>query len=784
MKRTRRARKVAPFLGLLALLAGWAPRQAVGANDWIELGPAPITNGGYTGRLSCVVASPTDPDKYYVGGADGGVWKTLDGGVSWIPLTDHLPICSIGALALDPLDDDIVYAGSGEANYANHSVYGLGIYKTTDGGDTWEILAADTFSGRTFAQIAVSPTDRNVLYAAVGYAGGFPARVAAKGHPDGGAGVGVFKSTDAGQTWTPLTTGIPSLAATDLVVDPTDGDRVYAAIGHIFGDANNGLYRSVDGGATFTKLTSILPTTNVGRVSLAVARSNPNRLYAIFVNRSDANGGGASTRGVFRSDNGGETWVDVSPGNFQATYGWYLSTVTIRPTDPDTFFLGGLEMLRGTAAGQSYANRTPPHVDLHGFAWDASGRLLAADDGGLHRTSDLGNSWQSLNVGLGVIQFYAGMSVHPTHRDFLLAGFQDNGTCIRTGDLEWVNRVGGDGGYTSLSPFDPNIMLAEYQGTGNLFRSTNGGASFSFSGSGINTGDRNCFLPPHAFDPQTSGRMLYATHRIYQSVNNGGSWSAISGDITGGSPAAVRALAIAPSDAQTVYAATNDGRVLVSRDGGRNFTLKLTDRPGWQRVTREIAVDPLEDGTAVLATAWFGVDQVQATFDHGDTWVTLDGDLPDVPVNCVAVHHDGTDRFIFAGTDAGVYVTADDGGTWTLFGLRMPHSPVMDLVVDVVQGRLVASTQGRGAWHMPLPKVVCEAVTKFKVRCSSSGTLKAVIRSNLVEGTIVSASNNGERVREVMLDESGAGKAKWRDQTGPHEVCLDECSLCQTVECP
>lgn len=772
--------KLAALTGCLALsMLAWPTL----ASDWIELGPAPIVTGSYTGRLSSVVASPTDPNKYYVGGADGGVWKTLDGGTSWIPLTDFLPICSIGALALDPTNDEVLYAGSGEANYANHSVYGLGLYKTTDGGQTWEILAQDTFAGRTFARIAVSPTNSDVLYAAIGYAGGFPARVAAKGHPLGDGPVGVFKSIDGGHNWSQLTNGIPAIAATDLVLDPGDGDRVFAAIGHIFGDNANGVYRSIDGGASFVKLAGGLPTTNIGRIALVIAPTDANRLYTVFVNKSDSSGGGASTRSVYRTDNGGDAWTDVNPGNFQASYGWYLCTAVVRPTDRDTFFLGGLDMIRGVAGGSSYSTRTPPHVDLHALAFDASERLLAADDGGLHRSPDFGNSWVSLNRGLGVIQFYAGVSLHPTSRDFLLAGFQDNGSCIRTTNLEWVSKVGGDGGWTSLSPFDPNIMLAEYQGTGNLYRSTNGGSSFNASGSGINGSDRNCFLPPHVFDPQTVGRMLYGTHRVYQSLNSGSSWTAISGDITGGS-GAIRALAIAPSNSQTVYAATNDGRVLVSTDGGRNFSLKITGHPGWPRVTRELAVDPLDDSTAFLATAWFGVDQVTATFDRGDTWVSLDGDLPDVPVNVVAVFNDGVARFLFAGTDAGTYVTADDGATWTLMGLSLPYTPVMDLVVDLVQGRLVATTQGRGAWHMPLPKVVCTAVTQVKVRCASTGKISVKVSSTLVEGSVLTFTNDGGREREVIVAADGSGKAKWKNQTGAHEICLVECGDCQSATCP
>jgi len=768
-------------LGLCVLVC-WAVPIAQGA-DWVELGPAPIRSGPFAGRASAVVASPTNSNKYYVAGADGGVWRTLDGGQSWTPLTDDLPITAMGALALDPNDDNVIYAGSGEANYANHSVYGLGLYKSTDGGDSWQVLAADTFAGRTFSRLAISPTDSNVLFAAIGHAGGFPARVAGKGHPLVNGPVGIFRSIDAGVTWSHLTGDLPNVAGTDVVFDPTDGERVFVAIGDIFGDAGNGIYRSSDGGDTFTKLAGGLPTGTIGRVSLAIAPTDPNRLYTIITNPSNSRGGGATTRGVFRSDDGGETWTDTRSGNFQATFGWYLSTAIVGPTNPDILFVGGQILLRSTNGGGNYANRTAPHVDNHGLAFDASGRLLCANDGGLHRSNNLGDSWQALNEGLGLVQFYAGLSVHPTLRDFVLAGFQDNGTCIRQEGGDWRSKVGGDGGYTALNPFNANVMLAEFQGTGNLFRSTNGGSSFSGSGSGISRGDRNVFLPPFTFDPTVPKRMLYATHRIYQSTNGGASWSAISSDLTGGAPAAIRALVFAPSNSQTVYAATNDGRVLVSTDSGFNWDLKLTDHFGWPRVTRELAVDPLDDRDAYLAVAWFGVDQVLETTDRGDTWHSIDGDLPDDPVNTVAVFNDGAQKFIFAGTDMGVFITDNGGSQWKTLGNNMPHSPVIDLVVDPAQGRLIAATQGRGVWHIPLPVVACDLLNKLKVKCNSRSKLKAIVKSNWVEGTTIDLTNNGGDTKRMTIKANGKGKAKWKNQAGSHEVCITQCGTCETADC-
>ena len=272
------------------------------AQDAESLGPAPLTFlGGSAGRISALVASPTDPDLYYAGGADAGIWRTSDGGATWQPLTDHMPTTATGALAIDPTNGNILYAGTGEANYANHSRYGLGLFKTVDGGDTWSHLAHDTFAGRCFSKIVINPNDTDVLYASITRAGGFPELAAAKGHPQRFGPLGVFKSTDAGQTWERLA-NLPDVSASDVAIDANNSNIVYAAIGRIFGHPDNGIYKSIDAGAGWTKLTSGLPT-DVGRISLATSPDEPNRLLAVLTEPSSSTGGSAANIGIYKSDN-------------------------------------------------------------------------------------------------------------------------------------------------------------------------------------------------------------------------------------------------------------------------------------------------------------------------------------------------------------------------------------------------------------------------------------------------------------------------------------------------
>jgi photosystem II stability/assembly factor-like uncharacterized protein len=707
---------------LIALVLIGVVSVEVSAQTALEIGPAPSTGfGGTTGRLSAVIAHPTNPDLYYVAGADGGVWKTIDAGASWMPLTDQMPTTAIGALAFEPGNPSVIYAGTGEANFANHSRYGLGLMKSADAGATWQLLATSTFAGRCFSKIVIASDQPQRLYAGITRAGGFPEMAAAKNHPQRVGPEGVFVSPDGGVSWTHLTAGLPALSATDLAIHPSNSQIVYAGIGRIFGDPANGLYKTVNGGATWNKLSGAgIPTVPVGRVSLAIAPSNPSRLYAVFVNPASSTGGNASTFAAARSNDAGATWQAINMGNFQASYGWYLSVVGVHPTNPDVAFFGGLDLIRTANQGGSFSTVTTPHVDYHAIAFDAAGRLLIGGDGGLHRSTaptpqQLGNSWVHLNNGLGTIQFYAGLSSHPTQPDKVFGGTQDNGSHRRdaAGKL-WTHVTGGDGGWTQLNQKQPQFVYTESQGTGALYRSTNGGQNFSGAGSGLD--GRNCFLPPYVIDETTPGRMLYATERIFESTNNGGTWLSISADLTSGPPFAIRALAIAPTSGQHVYAATNDFRVLSSTDGGKTFTLRLTGAIGWPRVTRELSVHPTIPTTVYLAGAAFGQPKVRRSMDAGATWQTLDGDLPDVPVNVIAVDTRCAVPVLYAGSDAGVYRSINDGATWTKFGIGMPNACVIDLQMDMARSRLLVGTQGRGAWFIAAP-------VNAPADCDGDGTL-------------------------------------------------------------
>lgn len=679
------------------------------AGTWQPRGPVNVG-----GRVTDLIGDPADSNKFYVGAASGGVWKTTDGGVTFTPIFDGQGSLSIGALAIDPRDSNVLYVGTGEANPGGGSVTypGDGVWKTTDGGVTWQHLGLD--STVSIGRIVVDPRSPDTVF------------VAATGELfSRNVDRGVYRSQDGGRTWTKVLFVSDIAGGIDLAIDPVDPRRVFAATWErirtpaerIYGGPGSGLWRSTDGGTTWTRLAGGLPATTAepGRIGVALAPSSPSTVYAVYYRKADS-----ALDGLFRSTDGGTTWIRQSVTNLTAiigAQGFWSGRIFVHPTNPSEVWVDGVGLARSTNGGASFGSISGLHADHHAqwFFPANPAVILKGTDGGLYRSTNGGTSWTHFN-NLPISQFYT-VEAHPAEPLKLYGGMQDNGVKrTLTGALnDWSNVTGGDGFEVHVDPRSTQVIYSESQ-FGALSRSTDGGTSFSSATSGI-TGRRG-WKTPLAIDPASTGTGLTSTiylgsSQLFRSTNSAGSWTAISGDLTNGNQGVgpvvfgtITTVAVAPSNRNTIYIGTDDGNVWVTQNAGATYTRLDAALPDlW---VTQVAVDPGDDAIAYATFSGFRVDQPLAhvfrTTDHGATWSDISSDLPDAPVNEIAIDP-RVSSTLYVGTDVGVFVTSDLGGTWAPLGTGLPDGVVVTdmTILAGPPATLLAATYGRSIYSIELP---------------------------------------------------------------------------------
>jgi photosystem II stability/assembly factor-like uncharacterized protein len=664
---------------------------------WTEEGPRNIG-----ARLTDLAMDPHNPDIIFAAMASGGVFKSSDGGTTWYPISDDLPVLTIGAIALDPADPDIIYAGTGEANVQSYSWFGMGLFKSTDGGATWAYMGlAET---RYIARVVVDPlnTDRIWVAGTGSIFGTNPER-------------GIYRSLDAGETWALVLSLTDSTAATDIAINPAKPDTVFAAMwerrrGLTYrrsGGPTSGIYRSYDGGDSWVELTSGLPSGNdVGRIGISVCASDPNVLYAIYDMWT------SYEARVYKSINGGDSWTRTNDGavsGVYSSYGWYFGQVRVDPGDPNRAFVLGVPMYRTENGGATWGQvGSSNHVDHHAMVFDPADhtRIFEGNDGGIYVSASSGTSWTKL-YNQPTNQFYA-IEIDYSNPQRLYGGTQDNGT-LRTptgADDDWEMIFGGDGFYCNVDPTDSDVLYVEYQ-YGNLYKSTDFGYSWDPATDGIDPYDRTNWSTPVVIDPGTPQTLYYCSQRVYRSTDGANSWSPISGDLTdgahGGGYGTITTLAVSATDPGVIYVGTDDSNVWVTIDGGSNWIRVSGSLPNrW--VTR-VAIDPLDPGTAYVTFSGLRWDEnigyVYRTTDYGSTWSDITGDLPAAPVNALVVDPADPAR-LFVGSDVGCFYTEDYGASWNMLGTGLPAVPVYDLKLHSPTRILVAGTHGRSMYSFDL----------------------------------------------------------------------------------
>jgi photosystem II stability/assembly factor-like uncharacterized protein len=654
--------------------------------SWTSRGPAVMPGLSGLGRLNCIEFDPQNTDIIWVGAPTGGLWKSVDGGQTWTTNTDRLPNIGVSDILIHPGNSDIMYIATGDKQRG--SALSLGVMKSSDGGQTWQFtgLNPEVTEKCKIGKMSMHPDDSKIILAATNK--------------------GIYKTMDEGNNWENKTPG----DFFDIEVHPVNSSIWYAS------RAATGVYRSLASGETWTRLTDGLPNPgpDIGRIAIAVSQSSPGVLYAVYCQDVVSQGWVWGLYGIYRSGDGGNTWTlqANSPnllgwsttGSDTGGQGGYALIFDVNPGNPDEVYVGSVNTWKSMDRGVTWqVISTAVHVDHHDFAFlpGSSTTIFLCHDGGLHKSTNNGTRWTDLSSGLGIHQVYR-LAISPQDPNQLILGAQDNGSSLLSSGSNWRIVTGGDGAGCLINSSDNSILYSTSQ-FGRLYRSRNGGISFSeiFFRNGA------AWIAPFAFDPFDPAALYAATDYVYMSTNGGTAWDIISPRLSG---EPLRVLAVAPSITGCIY--TSDGsRLFKTINTGNNWT--ELDTGEFPTFITDIAIHPHNHEILWLTIGGYGrwnsrftwfnipyeIDKPKVFYseDGGITWTDVSGQLPNIPANCLAI--DPYSMGVYVGTDLGVFYSASGRGDWQRFDNGLPNVIVTDMAIQKTAGKIVVGTYGRGVWE-------------------------------------------------------------------------------------
>ncbi|MFY8012012.1 MAG: VPS10 domain-containing protein, partial [Saprospiraceae bacterium] len=663
------------------------------------LGPN-SSSGGYAGigRINRITFHPTNSNIIFACTAGGGLWKTSNGGSSWIPLTDNLASIGTSGLVINPTNPNIMYLATGDGDGSD--TYSYGVLKSTDGGITWNATGLTFTPGTVIYKLQPHATDPNVLFA--------------------GTNGGLYRTANGGTSWTKVVASgqfydIEALSASNMVA-VTKG----------------GFYRSTDSGATWVLVTTIAST---GRIALAVSAANPDFVAALVSNTSNG------FKGFYASVDGGLTYTLRSStpnlmgwetnGSDSGGQAWYDICIAVSPTDVNQIIVGGVNTWKTTNGGTSwsimtnwYQTSTVPamHADQHDLIFLNSTTIYAANDGGIYRSTNNGLTWTDLTNGMSISQLYRASAAQTDTR--IIAGLQDNGTKLRSTTGTWSDEIGGDGMDCAIDPTNASYMYGTLY-YGDIQRSTNGGSSWtSITPS---TGTDGAWVSPVLLDPVNPATIYLGYTDLMKSTDRGTTWSKISAGQTAGK--FISNIAVAPSDPSVIYISWGTA-MAKTINGGTSWT--TITAPISSQIS-SILVDPTNPNNLYATYSNFTAgSKVYFSNNGGTSWTNISGTLPNIPANKI-IYQTGSNGALYLGMDVGIYYRDNTQTDWSLYNSGLPNVEIFDLEIRYSDKKLIAATYGRGLWESPLyvgTPLSVPAVSSFSPTSATKGNTVTITGSN------------------------------------------------------